>query len=294
MIKMNLDTKFGRLSSKMMVFLSLLTLVTPLVFGQMKRERSVEIAPELFLAASVITLPSTTQLPASNMNFTIQHAFGPVSDGLEGLFGLDASSNIRFGFDYGLTDNLSIGIGRSRFDKVYDLRAKMKLMTVGTEASPTVISVFGNIGVDSQDNDLEFADRASSHLSVLVGHALTEKITLQVSPAWSHFNLAKSNIVFGGGVEREASDILTLGFATRYIITGQVSVLAEFIPVIGTRSDGSENAFSLGVDLEAGGHVFQMFLTSTQWIVPQYVASKSRDNFFDGDFGFGFNIHRVF
>ncbi len=273
--------------------MGLFLFVTSMAFGQMKRERTAQIAPELFLSGAVITLPSVTQLPASNMNFTIQHAFGPISDGVKELFGLDASANIRFGLDYGLTDHVSIGIGRSRFDKVYDVRVKAKVATFGG-SSPTIVSLFGNVGIDSQDNGADFSDRGSSYLSVLLAHAINEKVSLQVSPAWSHFNLAKENSVFGGGVEKEAADLVTIGIASRYMITEQVSVLAEYIPVIGTRSDGSENAFSVGVDLEAGGHVFQMFLTSTQWIVPQYVASKSRNNFFEGDLGFGFNIHRVF
>ncbi len=282
-----------RVFAKFVVATGFFVFVTSMAFGQMKRERTTKVDREIFLAGSIITLPSVTQLPASNLNFTIQHAFGPISDGFKELFGLDASSNIRFGLDYGVTDNISVGIGRSRFDKVYDARVKAKIATFG-DAQPTVVSVFGNLGIDSQDNGADLSDRASSHISVLLARSINEKLSIQLSPAWSHFNTANENIIFGGGIEKEEKDLVSLGIATRYALNNQVSILAEYIPVVGSRSDGSEGAFSLGVDLEAGGHVFQIFLTSTQWIAPQYVVSKSRNNFFDGDFGFGFNIHRVF
>ena len=264
-------------------------------FGQMKRERSAAAAiPEPFWATSIITLPSVTPLPESDLLFTIQHAFGPVSDGFSELFGLDRSANIRFGLDYGLTDRISIGAGRSRYDKVYDVRAKMTVFHLMRGSRSTYVSLFGNVGIASEDNGLEFSDRLSSYTSILLAHTINEQLTVQLSPAWTHFNLAKENVVFGGGVEKEASDILSIGIAARYVLATRASLMAEYIPVLGTRSDGTTNAFSVGVNLETGGHVFQLFLTSTQWIVPQYVVSRSRPNFLDGDFGFGFNVHRVF
>jgi len=87
---------------------------------------------------------------------------------------------------------------------------------------------------------------------------------------------------------------VSLGLAGQYVVTPWMSVMAEYIPVLGSRSDGTSDALSMGIDLETGGHIFQMYFTSTQWIAPQYAVSKSREQFFDGDFGFGFTLHRVF
>jgi hypothetical protein len=266
------------------------------VSGQMKRERSsaAQVSPEPFWATSIVTLPSVTAVPAGDLVFTIQHAFGPVSDGFKELFGLDRSANIRFGLDYGVSDRVSIGVGRSRYDKVYDVRTQIGLATWMRGSKATMLSVFGNIGVDSQDNGSEFGDRLSSYASVLVAHTVSDKFSIQVSPAWTHFNLTRENVVFGGGIEKEASDMVSLGLAGRYVVSTRASIMMEYIPVLGTRSDGTSDVFSVGVDLETGGHIFQLFVTSTQWIAPQYVVAKSRDNFFDGDFGFGFNVHRAF
>jgi len=265
-------------------------------FAQMERERSKtqSFDPEIFWSGAVVTLPSVTQLPASNLNFTIQHAFGLVSSGIDELFGLDASSNIRFGLDYGVSDLWSLGIGRSRFDKVVDVRTKYRLITLMQGARPTHLTFFGNMALDTQKNGLSTADKASFYASLLLARSITEKISIQVSPAFSHFNHAKEQVVFNGGLEREENNLITVGLATRYRASERVSALLEYVPVIGDRSDGSHDAFSVGIDVESGGHVFQLFLTSTQWIVPQYVASKSRNSVSDGDLGFGFTIHRVF
>jgi len=282
--------------SKYFLICALTVFLASSASGQMKRERSTvaQPSPEPFWATSLVTLPSVTAVPSGDLVFTIQHAFGPVSDGFKELFGLDRSANIRFGLDYGVSDRVSLGIGRSRFDKVYDMRAKVGLATWMRGSKATMLSFFGNIGIDSQDNGLDFGDRLSSYASVLVAHTVSDKISIQLSPAWTHFNLTKENVVFGGGIEKEASDIVSLGIAGRYVVASRASIMVEYIPVLGTRSDGTNDAFSVGVNLETGGHVFQLFVTSTQWIAPQYVVARSRDKFFDGDFGFGFNVHRAF
>ncbi|NNF04707.1 MAG: hypothetical protein HKN17_09585, partial [Rhodothermales bacterium] len=80
----------------------------------------------------------------------------------------------------------------------------------------------------------------------------------------------------------------------RYVLNNYVSVSAEYLPVLGDRSDETTDAFSAGVNIETGGHVFQLFLTTSQWITPQYTIARNTDAFFDGDFRLGFNVNRVF
>lgn len=264
--------------------------------AQIPRERSAsanEIA-EPFLATSIITLPSTTQLPTNNLLFTIQHAFGPVSNGIRGFYGLDAPANIRFGLDYGVTQNVMLGVGRSRFDQVVDLRTKARILMQETGGFPVGISFYGNLAFDTQEIPLEFSQRISHNVAALFSRQIHDALSIQITPSWTHFNVINENPVFGGGIEIQEADILALGMAARYLVGEKFGFSLEYIPVIGDRSDGTNNVLSIGMNVETGGHIFQMFLTSTQWITPQYVVSRSRNEFLDGDFGFGFNIHRVF
>ena len=59
------------------------------------------------------------------LEFLISHRFGRINSGAHNLFGLDFS-NIRLGLEYGITDNLDFGVGRSSYDKTFDFFLKYK------------------------------------------------------------------------------------------------------------------------------------------------------------------------
>src|SRR5690606_37877627 len=120
-----------------------------------------------FWAPSLILTSTVTNLPQGNLNFTIMHTLGVVSNGAEDLFGLDGAANIRFGLDYGVTDRLSIGFGRSRFDKLYDFRFKANLLRQ-TSNMPLELAVKGDVGITTMENGFDFNDRLSYLAAVLV------------------------------------------------------------------------------------------------------------------------------
>ena len=263
--------------------------------AQMPRERSQSSnsIQETFWAPSIVVSPSITQVPRSNFNFTIQHAFGPVSTGIAELFGLDASANIRFGLDYGVTDDWSLGMGRSRYDKVVDFRTKISLIDQGNDGVASV-AVFGNVGLDTRENGYSFSDRQSLFIAVLIARRINDRVSVQIAPSLAHFNLARELQEFGGGVRQERNDLYSVGFSGRYAASEQLAFMAEWMPVIGERNEGTENVLSIGANIETGGHIFQLYLTSTQWISPQYALSRSTTSANDGDLGFGFTVHRAF
>ena len=280
---------------KHLVIFAVLCLTVLEVVAQLPRERSNDrqVVAELFWATSVIILPSVTQIPKDNINFSIQHVFGNVSSGISELFGLDASANIRFGLDYGISDQLSVGLGRSRFDKVVDAGFKWNVLQQ-SEAFPLYASAIGNIAFDTRENGYSTSDRQSYFVGLLLARKVSESLSIQLSPSWAHFNLARDLQVFGGGIESEKNDLFGLGMSGRYALSDQVSLMAEWIPMLGGRSDGSHDVVSVGANLETGGHVFQVFLSTSQWITPQYAMSRTRDSFSDGEVSFGFTVHRVF
>jgi hypothetical protein len=61
------------------------------------------------------------------MDLRISHRFGTLNKGAYELFGLD-NATMRFGFDFGLTDNIMTGIGRSTFEKTFDAFLKLKIL----------------------------------------------------------------------------------------------------------------------------------------------------------------------
>src|ERR1700743_2928424 len=88
----------------------------------------------------------TIESPANgNLNFVIQHRFGQLNSGSYNFFGLD-NATLRLGLDYGITDDLSVGVGRSSYLKTFDGYLKYKLLkqTEGSQM-PVSISVLGTV-----------------------------------------------------------------------------------------------------------------------------------------------------
>ncbi len=54
------------------------------------------------------------------------------------------------------------------------------------------------------------------------------------------------------------------------------------------------NSLSTGVDIETGGHVFQLIFSNSQGMIPPYYLAKTSGDWGKGDIYFGFNITRIF
>lgn len=273
------------------------SVTAPDAAAQMPRERAEPSGPviETFWAPAIVFLPSAMNLPEGNLNFTIHHVFGIATEGPEDLFGLDAAANIRFGLDMGITDRWSVGAGRSRYDKAYDVRTKLAVLRQKRDDSmPVTFSLAGDVGVMTLENGFEFADRLSYYAAAIVARKFTDDLSIQITPMMSHFNAVYKERAADDSIILERHDHFALGIAARYVLSNYVSLSAEYIPVLSDRSDDTTDAFSAAVNIETGGHVFQLFLTTSQWITPQYTIARNTDAFLDGDFRFGFNVNRVF
>ncbi|MEO6357214.1 MAG: DUF5777 family beta-barrel protein, partial [Ferruginibacter sp.] len=86
-----------------------------------------------FKSTRVINAHSIEMLHKGDLDFRIMHRFGFISSGIKQLYGLDAAS-MRISFDYGLSDNTTIGLGRSTFRKELDLFIKQRLLQQSTGA----------------------------------------------------------------------------------------------------------------------------------------------------------------
>lgn len=274
------------------VLIFLLGLFLPAdVQAQMERERVNPDQPvgETFWAPNIVGMATVEQLPANNLNVTIMHSFGIISNRtIPNFFGLDVPPNVRLGLDYGLTDNWSAGIGRTTFEKVVDLRTKLQLLRQTPSGdTPLSLSLKGDIAVTTQENLRPFADDVNFLVAVPLARKFNSAFSLQLSPMLAHFNSAED---LGGDI----NNLFGVGVGTEIHLSDRYALSAEYYPVFGDRPDGTRNAFALGMNIETGGHVFQLFFASSQWHTEQYIMSRNRDDFWAGDFRFGFNVNRVF
>ncbi|TYP95176.1 hypothetical protein LX73_0472 [Fodinibius salinus] len=266
----------------------LFTLSSLCVQAQMEREKATIVEPvTTFSTPGLMAQGTTRQLAAGNLNVTIMHSFGIATrNTVRNFFGFDNVQNVRLGMDVGLTDRWSVGIGRSSQFNVVDLRSKLALLQQKTDGSmPLSLSLKGDLGVITQENNRPIEDDISTMVSAIFARKVNDSISLQLSPIYGYFSRAPQ----GGH-----NNLFSVGLGSEIRLSNRYSLIVEYFPVIGNKNNGTQNAFTLGLNIETGGHVFQLFFTSTEWHLEQYVLASNSEQFWAGDFRFGFNVNRIF
>jgi len=93
-----------------------------------------------FRSTRVINAHSIEMLRKGSLDFRILHRFGFVNSGIKQLFGLDQAS-MRLSFDYGISNNFTVGLGRSTYRKELDLFGKLRLLQQSRGAKNMRISL---------------------------------------------------------------------------------------------------------------------------------------------------------
>jgi len=227
------------------------------------------------------------------LEFIISHRFGRVNSGFDELFGLD-QSNIRFGFEYGLTDDLMIGVGRSSFEKAYDAFFKYKLLKqgIGKNAFPLSVSAFGSVVYRSVDdfepgNEPNETDRLFYTSQLLLARKFSPAFSLQIMPSFIYRNSV--------AIQEDPHGIFAVGIGGRVKLTKRISLNGEYHYTVNPlESIDATNSLAFGIDIETGGHVFQIILSNSITMIEKSFITESTDDFFEGDVHLGFNISRAF
>jgi opacity protein-like surface antigen len=228
------------------------------------------------------------------LQFMIQHRFGTLNSGWRDLWGLD-NATIRLGLEYGLTDHLNIGFGRSSFQKTYDGMVKWRFLRQksGAENFPFTATAISSIYLNSSEfADMErenyFTSRLSYHHALLLAKKFGDKFSLQLMPTIVHTNLVPETI--------DQNTIFAMGAGTSIKLTGSVRLNLEYYYLLPDQvfSQDLTNSLSIGFDIETGGHVFQLHVTNSRGMTEQFLVGNTTGSWDDGDIFFGFNISRVF
>lgn len=256
-------------------------------------EEVTEYATASFKTNRVINLHSLENTSRGVLDFKISHRFGFVNGGFSELFGLDAAS-IRIGADYGITDLLTVGFGRSSHEKIYDgfLKYKFLRQSSGAKQMPITAAVFTSINIktipfQNPDRENYFSSRLYYTTQLIIGRKFNENFTLQLSPTLVHRNLVRTNA--------ESNDVYALGIAARHKLTKRLAINLEYIYAPENQlADGYRNSLSIGFDIETGGHVFQLHFTNSTSMIEKGYITETVGDWGNGDIHFGFNVSRVF
>lgn len=225
------------------------------------------------------------------LEFIFAHRFGSVKGGLYELFGLDQAF-VRIGLEYGITDNLGVGIGRNSFDKTMDGYMRYRAMSQ-SQNIPVTLTVYGNMAIKTSPKkedaafDITVNDRISYTTQLLIARKLNSAVSLQLMPSWVHKNTVDQAI--------EQNDQFAVGVGGRVKVSRSVALTSEYYYRINVPdSNPYYNSLGFGVDIETGGHVFQLLITNTQGLTERAFITETTGDFFDGDIHLGFNVTRTF
>lgn len=284
------------MKSKQTVFFILILLLinySTKAQGDVEEENTIEYAEPIFNTTLLVIGQTTETATNGDLIFNIQHRFGTLNSGWYDFFGLDQATT-RLGFQYGITDWLSIGIGRTTLEKTYDGSIKVKILRQrsGKRKMPLSISYFGNVGINSlkwsdPDRKNYFTSRMSYVNQLLIAHKFKKVVSLQIMPTLVHYNLVEK--------ATDDNDVWSIGAGGVFKVSEKISVNAEYYYVI-SRQTATDyvNSFSIGIDINTGGHVFQLYATNAAGIIEQHFIGRTAGKWLDGDIHIGFNISRSF
>lgn len=260
---------------------------------QSKKNSGKQYTERTFLSTRLVNGHSIENLTPGILDFRISHRFGQLNSGFYQLFGLD-NATMRMGLDYGVTRNLMIGAGRSTYQKQYDAFLKYKLLTQTDDKSGMPVSVswmssimLNTLKWENPNRKNYFSSRLYYAHQLLIARKISEGTSIQIMPTMVHYNLVKSS--------NDPNDLFSIGIAAKQSITKRVSLNGEYYYQLpGSRFSGTRNSLSLGVDIETGGHVFQLHITNSPGMTERTFINETFGQWNKGDLLFGFNISRVF
>jgi len=241
-----------------------------------------------FKGLQIVTL-QTTKMPAKNeFYFVVSHRFGSVKDGISEFFGFDQATT-KLGGVYGVANWLSLSVSRHTMLKVYEAGIKYRLSRQ-TDTFPLEIVGYNTVDINSfLDEDdypkLEFADRLTYISQVLISRRVSDKISLELVPTFIHKNLYDPAI--------ENDEQFAIGSGGRFKIAKRLSLNLEYVYNF-DKPDFYRNPLSVGLDVETGGHIFQLLFSNSQSMTEAGYITHSAGDWGEGDFFFGFNLYRVF
>ena len=266
-------------------------------------EESNEIE-DTYLSTRIVNGHSIETLKKGTLEFRIEHKFGDAAGDLGGintLYGLDNATDIRFAFEYGLTNNLMVGAGRSRgagnpYSALLDGFIKYRIVKQNKTTIPVSITYVGTTSysymtASSLATDVSYFPKwyhrmaYSSQLNI--AKKIYNKLSLAIIPS----------IVYRNYVAADDQNLLfSLGSAVNYAINSKVNIGIEYYSNFQEENlrNVYQNSLSIGVDWITFGHNFKVFLTNSAGFGETQFIPYTNTDWTKGQFRIGFCIGRKY
>lgn len=244
-----------------------------------------------FKGLKIVNFESTKLVAKQELTLIVSHRFGSIENGLDSFFGLDDAVT-RLNFVYGISDGFNIGLSRSSFQKIYQTSFKYRLFRQQDNGFPFTIVGFNSILINTaleKDNlpKIEFKDRLGYTTQLLISRKVNTNFSYELAPTYFHDNYVQQN--------NQDNSQFALGLGARHKLTKRLSINADYGWHLNrAKNSPFKNPLSIGIDLETGGHVFQMHFSNAQAMNTNGFLGQATGDWSDGNIYFGFNLSRVF
>lgn len=271
-----------------------------------KEEKPVKVIAT-FKTTKVVNAQSTETVKAKTLDFRITHRFGNMgtasNGGVHTLWGFDQAENIRFSFDYGITDRIQVGIGRSKRQELIDGNFKIKILEQTVDNSVPISLVWYSNAAITPKKDIEkiyskTVQRLSYSHQLIAARKFGNWFSLALLPTYTHRNIV-ANDVNKNNNAAETNGFFSMGVAARLKLTQRLVLVADYFYNfsdyrINNPDKPFYNPLGVGIEIETGGHVFHINLTNAGGIIENDFLPYTNDTWTKGGYKLGFNISRVF
>jgi hypothetical protein len=270
-----------------------------------------------FKTTKIVSSQTIETVKKNNLDFRVTHRFGnvynsssnnPLNDAAHTYFGLDNSTDIRISFDYGITDDITVGFGRNKFRETYDGTFKWRFLTQTTDNKvPMSICFYGNMGYTSMTTANLYAGTIKPKTNeahrfqycsqLLIARKFNSSFSLQLMPTYVHRNFIKQQVNVNNGKE-DSNGLFSMGIGGRIKLSKRMAFVADyfynFSDFQANNPFGYYNVLSVGFEIETGGHVFHLNFSNSPAILESNMLTYTQDTWTKGQVKLGFNISRWF
>ena len=250
-----------------------------------------EIEKAAFKGLQVCTMQSTKLASKGEWYFIVAHRFGDLTEGFDNFFGFD-NANSKIGGLYGANEWLTLGFSRHTLNKNYEFTAKYKFANQEVNGFPVTIVGYNTMDINSQLSEDEFpllkaSNRFAFSTQLPISRKFSNSFSMEFNPIYIHKNLYEPMF--------EKSDNFLLALGGRYKLSKRISFNMEYAFRLNVRETSLyHNPATIGLDIETGGHVFQLVFSNSQ-AMNDITYFTNANGITDGKgIYFGFNLYRVF
>lgn len=265
-----------------------------------------------FKSTKLINGHSNETIYKNELDFKVDHRFGDIAGnngGIKQFFGLDNSTDIRIGFEYGITDRLSVGLARAKgataVRQLYEGSLKYRLLEQTIDDYiPVAITLFASntlTGVQASTNPSDataygnFRDRQNYVSQIILARKFNSSFSFSITPSYVHRNFTAF---------RDQNDLFAIGAGGRLKLSKRMALVVDYFMPFRNKSDKAYleqnsgvkfyNPLGAGLEIETGGHIFHLNFTNATAIEEMQFIPQTTSSWLKGQYRWGFSISRRF